>query len=88
MCIERQRTPAQIIGNGPRYCPSIEDKVIRFAAHSSHQIFLEPEGLDFQPYISEWNLNVAAGKCPSRIGAEHPRFGASENCATRLCYRI
>ncbi|WPY00787.1 tRNA uridine 5-carboxymethylaminomethyl synthesis enzyme MnmG [Candidatus Trichorickettsia mobilis] len=36
----------QIEGVGPRYCPSIEDKIVKFSSKNSHQIFLEPEGLD------------------------------------------
>jgi tRNA uridine 5-carboxymethylaminomethyl modification enzyme len=36
----------RIVGIGPRYCPSIEDKVVKFPHHSRHQFFLEPEGID------------------------------------------
>jgi tRNA uridine 5-carboxymethylaminomethyl modification enzyme len=41
-----------IKGTGPRYCPSIEDKVMRFSERERHQVFLEPEGLDTEEYYA------------------------------------
>jgi len=48
-----------ITGRGPRYCPSIEDKVIRFAHNPSHHIFIEPEGRDtYEVYIQGFSTSL------------------------------
>jgi tRNA uridine 5-carboxymethylaminomethyl modification enzyme len=68
-----------IKGTGPRYCPSIEDKVVKFADKERHQIFLEPEGLD----TNEVYLNGMSTSMPVEIqremvcavpGLEHARI--------------
>jgi len=69
----------QIEGVGPRYCPSIEDKVVRFAARERHQIFLEPEGLDdttVYPNGISTSLprDVQAALVASIPGLEHARM--------------
>jgi tRNA uridine 5-carboxymethylaminomethyl modification enzyme len=49
----------QISGIGPRYCPSLEDKVMRFAHRERHQLFLEPEGLDVDEiYINGYSMSL------------------------------
>jgi tRNA uridine 5-carboxymethylaminomethyl modification enzyme len=53
----------QIQGVGPRYCPSIEDKVVRFGERNQHQIFIEPEGLDTE----EMYLNGISTSLPEEV---------------------
>ncbi|HQR66285.1 MAG TPA: FAD-dependent oxidoreductase, partial [Thermoanaerobaculia bacterium] len=52
----------RITGRGPRYCPSIEDKVVRFADRARHQIFVEPEGLSTDwTYLNGLSMSLPAG---------------------------
>jgi tRNA uridine 5-carboxymethylaminomethyl modification enzyme len=59
----------QIKGTGPRYCPSIEDKVVKFSDRASHQIFLEPEGR----HTSEYYVNGVSTSLPYEIQLEFLR---------------
>jgi len=56
----------KIIGIGPRYCPSIEDKVVKFPHHLRHQFFLEPEGLE----TSEIYVNGLSSSLPYEVQKE------------------
>jgi tRNA uridine 5-carboxymethylaminomethyl modification enzyme len=69
----------QIGGRGPRYCPSIEDKIVRFAGKDHHNIFLEPEGLDdFTVYPNGISTSlpeeVQAAILKTIPGLEHARM--------------
>jgi tRNA uridine 5-carboxymethylaminomethyl modification enzyme len=66
-----------IKGTGPRYCPSIEDKIVRFADKERHQLFLEPEGLDSDLiYVNGFSTSLPAD---IQIEALHKIKGL-ENC--------
>lgn len=72
-----------IAGRGPRYCPSIEDKVVRFAERQAHQVFLEPEALPGNPggdlvypngISTSLPADVQAAMIASMPGLEHARI--------------
>ncbi|MFH1574333.1 MAG: tRNA uridine-5-carboxymethylaminomethyl(34) synthesis enzyme MnmG, partial [Acidobacteriota bacterium] len=76
----------RITGIGPRYCPSIEDKVVKFADKDRHQVFLEPEGLDTE----EIYLNGMSTSLPEEVQQEVVRAvpGLERAAFTRPAYAI
>ena len=74
-----------IEGTGPRYCPSIEDKVVKFADRDRHQVFIEPEGL----YTNEMYLGgMSSGRCSVCNVSDSAGTGKCKNCKKCLCDRI
>ena len=76
----------EINGVGPRYCPSIEDKVVRFADRERHPLFLEPEGLD----TLEWYVQGMSSSMPEEVQWKIYRSipGMENVQLTRLAYAI
>ncbi|MBI5638850.1 MAG: tRNA uridine-5-carboxymethylaminomethyl(34) synthesis enzyme MnmG [Nitrospirae bacterium] len=76
----------KITGIGPRYCPSIEDKVVRFADRERHQVFLEPEGLE----TNEYYANGISTSLPFDVQVEFVRTipGLEEAEIMRPAYAI
>ena len=75
-----------ISGRGPRYCPSVEDKIVKFPAAQRHQIFLEPEGLD----TTELYVNGLSTSLPVQVQLEflHAVPGLERAKMTRPGYAI
>ena len=76
----------EISGRGPRYCPSIEDKIVRFPGAERHQVFLEPEGLD----TTELYVNGLSTSLPPEVQVEFLRTlpGLEEVRMTKAGYAI
>ena len=76
----------KIHGTGARYCPSIEDKIMRFADKDRHQLFLEPEGLD----TPEWYIQGFSSSMPEdvQLRALHTVSGLRHARVLRLAYAI
>ncbi len=75
-----------IKGVGPRYCPSIEDKIVRFADKDHHQLFLEPEGLDSdQIYLNGFSSSLAE---EIQLEALHKIVGLEDAKMVRPAYAV
>jgi tRNA uridine 5-carboxymethylaminomethyl modification enzyme len=75
-----------ITGKGPRYCPSIEDKVVKFPDRDRHQIFVEPEGL----YTDELYLNGLSSSLPEEVQVDfiHTMVGFGDAFVVRPGYAV
>ena len=75
-----------VTGVGPRYCPSIEDKLVRFADKERHQLFLEPESL----YYDEWYLQGFSTSMPRDVQEKmvHSLKGLEQAIITKYAYAI
>ncbi len=76
----------KIVGKGPRYCPSIEDKVVRFPERERHQIFVEPEGIGTQ----EMYLNGLSSSLPEEVQLDfiHSIDGLQDAIVMRPAYAV
>ena len=68
----------RIEGVGPRYCPSIEDKIVRFSDRTSHQVFVEPEGLDTQVVYPNGISTSLSAKTQLKFVRSMTGFGSAE----------
>jgi len=75
-----------VTGIGPRYCPSIEDKIVRFADKERHQLFMEPESL----YYDEWYLQGFSTSMPEEVQEKmvHSLKGLENAKITKYAYAI
>ena len=78
----------QIASVGPRYCPSIEDKVVRFADRCSHQVFPRTRGLGRRYDLSQRSLDLVAGRCSASVSGDHAGAGSRRHQAAGVCDRI
>lgn len=76
----------EIKGIGPRYCPSIEDKMVRFSSHETHRLFLEPEGR----FTQEWYINGLSTSMPFDVQLEiiHSVAGLEHAEVERPAYAV
>ena len=74
-----------IEGLGPRYCPSIEDKIVRFSQRDTHQVFLEQEGWDTDSLYVQGTSTSLPADVQFRVSAHHSRLRELRHAEGRLC---